>query len=106
MTETLIAVLAVLGTAITGVAAWAVARRATSGSVKTSEAESLWAESQAMRKELRDEAAAGRSELTALRAELAGVRVSLEAVRAEAELCHQQMVATRARLIALEGGAQ
>lgn len=102
MTETLIAVLAVLGTAVTGLAAWAVARRATSGSVKTSEAESLWAESQAMRKELRDEATASRAELLALRAELSGVRTSLEAVRAEAELCHKQMVVTRARLAALE----
>lgn len=45
----------VLVAIITGVVAWLVARRTTSGSIRTSEATILWNEAQEVRKELREE---------------------------------------------------
>jgi hypothetical protein len=64
-----------LATALAGaLGTYIVARRRMSGSIKTSEATSLWEESQAMRKELRDELVATRDELKACQDELDQLR--------------------------------
>lgn len=49
---------------------WVVARRGRSGRIDTSEAADLWAESQAMRQELRDEVSRLRADLAACQAHL------------------------------------
>lgn len=64
-------ILAGFGAALaTGVAGYFVARRKNSGSIDTSDAATLWAESQAMRKELRDEVVELRNEVVILKKEL------------------------------------
>lgn len=55
---------------ISSASGYFIARRTTSGSIDTSDAATLWAESQAMRKELRDEVVSLRTELIELRKEL------------------------------------
>lgn len=99
------------GGALTALVAWLVSRRQHSGRVDTSEAASLWAESQAMRQELRAEVIASRGEVSSLRTELAEVRAALSAVRAEADRYREESAVLRARISALEvptqrGGAQ
>jgi hypothetical protein len=56
-------VLAFLGFVVTALGTYAVARRKSSGSIKTTEAETLWKESSAMRAELRAELEAQEGEL-------------------------------------------
>lgn len=65
--EIWIAVLGFVGVISASVGTYLVARRKTSGSIDTSDATQLWAESQAMRKELRDEVIACRKEIEALK---------------------------------------
>lgn len=90
------------GGALTAFVAWRVSKRQHSGSVDTSEAASLWAESQAMRQELRAEVIASRGELSSLRVELAEVRTQLLAVRAEADHYREEAASLKARITALE----
>lgn len=90
------------GGALTAFVGWRIAKRQTSGSVNTSEAASLWAESQAMRQELRAEVVASRNEVSSLRIELAEVRSALTAVRAEADHYRQESQALQARISVLE----
>lgn len=52
-----------IGLAVTGLVGYLGIRRVNSGSIKTSEAEDLWKESQLIRKELRDEVTKLRKEL-------------------------------------------
>lgn len=64
--------LAVVAAAVTsGVAAWLVARRTTSGRIDTSEAATLWAEAQKLRDEYRTDREAYRVEVAALRKRVA-----------------------------------
>jgi len=84
-----LAVVALFGTIATGFGTWLVARRSTSGSVRTSEAETLWSESQAIRTELREE--------------VKGLRLSVDQLRVEVRDCHTDGAALRQRLSALEG---
>jgi peptidoglycan hydrolase CwlO-like protein len=49
-------VLVLVGIAVSSFVTWAIAKRSTSGSISTSDAASLWAESNALRKEYRDRA--------------------------------------------------
>lgn len=90
------------GGALTALVAWWVAKRQRSGRVDTSEAASLWAESQAMRQELRAEVVASRTEISSLRTELVEVRAALAAVRAEADRYREESATLRARITALE----
>lgn len=52
---------------VTAIGAYVVAKRTTSGDIDTSDAATLWAESQAIRKELRDEIVSLRNEVKDLR---------------------------------------
>ena len=54
----------------TALVSYLIARRNNSGTIDTSDAATLWAESQAMRKELRDEVVSLRTELAAVKKEL------------------------------------
>lgn len=56
-------VLEAVGMALAGLAGYLGIRRVNSGSIKTSEAQDLWRESQLIRKELRDEVTKLRKEL-------------------------------------------
>lgn len=56
-----------------------VARRKGSGRIETSEAADLWAESQAMRRELRDEVKDLRAQIKDLRAHIIKLEQELEA---------------------------
>lgn len=90
-----LALAALLATLTTGATTWAVARRRTSGTVVTSDADQLWAESKIIRQELRAEAVELRAEATALRAEVASLRAEITA-------CHAETTALRRRLNAIE----
>lgn len=59
----------ILGSAVAGVLAYMAARRRSSGRVDTSDAKDLWAESNAMRRELREEVIALRGQLASAHAE-------------------------------------
>lgn len=69
------------GSLAVGVSAYMVARRQNSGRVETSDAATLWAESQAMRKELRDEVASLRREVSEMAAEIRGLRSEIRILR-------------------------
>jgi len=60
------ALLGVAGVGVTAIVTYVVARRTTSGRVETSEAATLWAASEQMRKELRDELVAARAQVIEL----------------------------------------
>jgi len=60
-----------VATIASSVVTYKIARRKTSGSIDTSDAATLWSESKAMRKELRDEVIALRSEVLSLKKTLA-----------------------------------
>lgn len=83
-TPTFVLVIGAVGAAlVTGYITWRISKRLNSGSIDTSAAADLWTESQAMRKELRDETVSLRSDIDALRRDLAGA--SQRAANAEAE---------------------
>lgn len=56
MKEWVAPVLVLVGIAVSSAVTWLIARRTTSGSISTSDAASLWAESNALRKEYRERA--------------------------------------------------
>lgn len=97
--------LGLAGAVITAVGAYAVAKRQRSGKIVTTEAEVLWAEGQAMRKELREENLGLRAEVLALRAEVTAWRVEALALRSEVALLRRHVleIAGGARLFE-EGG--
>jgi len=70
-----------LGTLVTQLGIWLIARRAKSGRIDTSEAATLWAESQAIRTELREELAELRRENENLRRENADLKMEVAAIR-------------------------
>lgn len=69
---------------------WLIARRTTSGTVNTSEAETLWAQSQQMREELRLEVVTLRSDVAVLQREAAGLRRQLSKIREEAHQLREE----------------
>lgn len=74
---------AVLLAAMSAFVTYLGVRRKTSGSVDTSEASALWAESQSMRRELRDEAVELRAEVATLRREGEELRGSMATLQME-----------------------
>lgn len=90
-------VFGLVGALAAAVGAWAVAKRQRSGKIDTTEAETLWAEGQAMRKELREENLALRAEILALRAEVTAWRVEAVALRAKVDLLSRQVEALGGR---------
>lgn len=71
------ALIAILAAVVSATATYLAVRRKTSGNVGTSEASDLWAESQAMRRELRDEASELRREVATLRTEAVDLRATM-----------------------------
>lgn len=101
-------VLGVLGAALSALAAYAIAKRQRSGKIDTTEAETLWAEGQAMRQELRAETVTLREEVLALRTEAvaarnesSSLRVELATLRAESTETHKAMATLREECAAL-----
>lgn len=94
-------ILGVAGAVISGVVAYVVSKRQRSGRIDTTEAETLWAESQAMRKELRDEAENCRGEVLILRTEMVAVRTEASVMREELVALRQEGIVLRAESVAL-----
>ena len=94
-------ILGLAGAVISGAVAYVVSKRQRSGRIDTTEAETLWAESQAMRKELRDEAENCRLEVFALRSEMVAVRAEASVMREELVALRQEGIVLRAESVAL-----
>lgn len=94
-------ILGVAGAAITGFVAYIVSKRQRSGRIDTTEAETLWAESQAMRTELRSEAENCRGEVVILREEMVAVRAEASVMRSELVALRQEGIVLRAESVAL-----
>jgi len=62
------------GAGVTAVVSYLIARRGKSGTVNTSEAETLWTQAKEMRDELRAEVVACRADVTKMRGELESVQ--------------------------------
>ncbi len=101
MNPTVPILLGVIGAVISGAVAFAVARRQRSGRIDTTEAETLWAESQAMRTELRNEAETCRGEVSALRTEMVAVRAEASVMREEMVTLRQEGIVLRAESVSL-----
>lgn len=114
----LVAFLGTLGAVATAVVTWLIARRKSSGSIHTSEADQLWAESASMRSDLRQETIALRAEVVSLRDEAVKMRDEMIVLRQEAVVmrreqeelrqhahdCDAEVARLRARLESLEHG--
>lgn len=96
------AVLGVVGIALTAAATYFVSRRVNSGSIDTSAAADLWAESQSMRKELRDEAVSLRNEIDGLRKEMGDLRDREEKCREDNDRMKVDMAALQGQLTVLK----
>ena len=94
-------VLGVVGALVSAAGAYIIAKRQRSGRIDTTEAETLWAESQAMRTELRNRAETLEAEVIALRAELAAQRIESAAMREEMVALRQEGIVLRAESVAL-----
>jgi len=87
----------VLVSAISAGSAYLIARRTTRGTVDTSEAATLWAESQAMRRELREEVVQLRAEAATLRQEISELHGDVAGLKAEVVELRQLLLAKEAR---------
>lgn len=79
----LAALLAVAAAMAAAVGTYLVARRQTSGRIDTSDAKTLWEESQQMRAELRAEVLTLRAEASRLRAEVGHLNLEIQGLRDE-----------------------
>ena len=91
-----IALLGLVGVVLTALLTYFVSKRVNSGSIGTSAAADLWQESQAMRKELRDETVDLRGQLEKLQAEFADARTR------EGE-CKESLQAMATKMAKMEG---
>jgi septal ring factor EnvC (AmiA/AmiB activator) len=85
----------IIGALITAALTYYGVRRNSSGDIDTSDAATLWAESQAMRKELRDE-------VVSLRKELGDVKTDLVRAERDNEISHQKILKLIGRVKQLE----
>lgn len=79
-------VLVLVGICISSVVTWLIARRSTSGSISTSDAASLWAESNALRKEYRDRAEQLEAQLQEVNDKLQTMTDELSKLRANSDV--------------------
>jgi uncharacterized protein (DUF3084 family) len=93
---------AVVFACATGVAAYLTGRRTNSGTIHTSEPGQLWAENDALRKDMRLEIEAVRAENAALRAEVQSARQEVQAARAETEQYRQEVFKAHQALLRTE----
>lgn len=80
----------VIGVVVTTLGSYLVTRLKNSGKVDTTEAAILWAESQAMRKELRDEVVSLRNQLTLAQQEIILMRERLNKLEGKKRRKHGQ----------------
>lgn len=81
--KALVGIAGVVATLAGILSTYLLTRRKMSGRIATSEASTLWSEGQAMRKELRDEAAQLRAEVATLRRETVTMRSAMNALQVE-----------------------
>ena len=86
MWEWLTPVLVFAGVVVSGVVTYFIARRTTSGNISTSDAASLWAESNALRKEYRERAEQLEAQLQAVNDKLAKMTDELTKLRANSSV--------------------
>jgi uncharacterized protein (DUF3084 family) len=98
VTTSLSAAAVAFGAAVSATVTYWIGRRKTSGTVATTEAETLWAEGQALRKELRDEVVDLRHQLEAARAEAAEAREEASKAKEEARLAKEEVFQLRKQL--------
>jgi len=79
------ALAAILGTAAGGIATYVIARRTSSGQIRTSEAAVIWEASESIRHDLTAELKAVKAELAGVKTELARVSAELAALRTRLE---------------------
>ena len=91
MTALWIALAGLAGVGLTAFGAWWSVRHKSSGKVATTEAETLWAESQAIRRELRDEANNLRNRVTALEDETRKCHADAAQLRAKVAILERQV---------------
>lgn len=91
-----LALVGLLGILLTALFTYLATKRKGSGSIKTSEAADLWGQTQALLRQLSDEAAASRAESVASRAESMALRKELEEVRQELRTVRNQLVRIQA----------
>lgn len=101
-----IAIGTVSGAAISGFFGWRIARRKTSGTVDTSQADTLWKESRVLREELRDEVRALRTSLAAAENEADTLRASLYQAQLKTGELTLRIAALEARLQRYEGNGK
>lgn len=89
-----------------GIAAYFTGRRTNSGTIHTSEPGQLWAENDALRKDMRLEIEAVRAENAALRAEIQEARNEVQAARAETEGYRQEVYKARQELQRVEAALE
>lgn len=85
------AIIGISVAAASAVSAYAIARRRMGGRIDTTDAATLWKESQDMRRELRDELVSAREEVEHLRSELGACRKELENLREEVAHLHAML---------------
>lgn len=90
MTPIYSALAVILAAIISGVVAWLIARRTTSGKIDTSEAAKLWDEGTVMRKELRDEVILLKQQLNDAIAAVTGLNREIKASRSETEHAREE----------------
>lgn len=76
--------------AISGLVTWLVARRASSGSIDTSEAATLWDEGTVMRRELREEVVSLRQRLAEAIAAITTLNLQIAGARRDTELARDE----------------
>lgn len=92
MNSTLLAALLAIATAVAAaVSTYLVAWRRTSGRIDTSDAKTLWEESQQMRSELRAEVITLRAEAVTLRSEVARLNTVIAQLRDEVHSLHVRL---------------
>lgn len=95
-TAVLAALGVVLAAVVTGLVTWAVARRAKSGKVNTTEAAKLWDEGTTMRQELRIQVSVLEKQITALTANIVTLNQAIESARNETEAARYETRQSRA----------
>lgn len=87
--------LSLLAPIIAAVGAYFIAKRTTSGNIDTSDAATLWAESQAIRKDLRDE-------IVLLRGEVGDLKQDVIRLEKDKVIDHKKIADLLAKIVALE----
>lgn len=108
MTQLIASLGIVLAALVSGVVAWTIARRTSSGKIDTSQAATLWDEGTIMRKELRDEVVTLKTQLTeaikavtTLNMEITHSRQETEAAREETRKSREETRILMAQIAAL-----